>query len=381
MPTSNVFLMKIKTFLLLFQLSLFSLSACGNSSDYPTIDAESEIILTPDVLSFSSVGGDASIEVSAPSEWDATASHSWIKVSKSGTLSANGEIKLIIDGNDSREPRSGSVLVQSKSKRAEVIISQEGKDIPTGQITEPEGYSLVWCDEFDGTELNRNDWSYEVQGPGWVNNELQTYVNTAYGGMSVTEVSDGTLKIKCFKAKDEKICSARIYARVSSGWKYGIFEASIKLPKGKGTWPAFWMMPVNNDWSKTPWPKCGEIDIMEEVGYNPNYTSSSIHCESYNHVNGTQKTAERFTNGAQDDFHIYRLEWTEDYIRTYVDGNLLLSFSNDGKGNISTWPFNRAFYPILNLAWGGSWGGAMGVDENCLPAIMEIDYVRVFQKK
>lgn len=212
-----------------------------------------------------------------------------------------------------------------------------------------------------------------------MNNELQNYVNGSYDGIPVTQVDNGILSITCFKS-GTRINSGRIYAKVNEGWKYGIFEARIKLPKGKGTWPAFWMMPVNNDFSTNPWPRCGEIDIMEEVGYNPNYTSSSIHCDSYNHVKGTQKTAERYTTGAQDDFHVYRLEWTENCIRTYVDGNLLLNFPNDGAGNVATWPFNKPFYLILNLAWGGDWGGAMGVDESALPATMQVDYVRVFQK-
>ena len=140
------------------------------------------------------------------------------------------------------------------------------------------------------------------------------------------------------------------------------------------------MMPCNNDFGANPWPDCGEIDIMEEVGYHPNYTSSSIHCREYNHVKGTQKTAERLTSGAQDDFHVYRLEWTKDYITTYVDDHRLLHFANDGRGNVGTWPFSKPFYLILNLAWGGNWGGAQGVDESALPATMEVDYVRVFQQ-
>jgi beta-glucanase (GH16 family) len=154
-------------------------------------------------------------------------------------------------------------------------------------------------------------------------------------------------------------------------------EARLKLPKGKGTWPAFWMMPKNY----VSWPGSGEIDIMEEVGYNPNYTSSSIHCDAYNHTLGTQKTAEVLTAGAQDEFHVYALEWTADYIKTYVDGKQLLYFANDKQGKNATWPFSNPFYIKLNLAWGGDWGGAQGVDESCLPATYEIDYVRVFQKK
>jgi beta-glucanase (GH16 family) len=138
------------------------------------------------------------------------------------------------------------------------------------------------------------------------------------------------------------------------------------------------MMPVD---ASDGWPTCGEIDIMEEVGYHPNYTSSSIHCNSYNHTKGTQKTAERLTPGAEGEFHVYALVWTENYIQTYVDGNPLLHFDNDGAGNKNTWPFNKEFYVILNLAWGGDWGGAQGVDESALPTTMEVDYVRVFQKK
>ena len=149
---------------------------------------------------------------------------------------------------------------------------------------------------------------------------------------------------------------------------------SWRLPKGKGTWPAFWMMP--DDFSKG-WPACGEIDIMEEVGVNPDHTSSSIHCFSYNHVKGTQKTAERLTPGAESEYHVYALEWTEDYIKTYVDGEKLLEFKNDKSGNDNTWPFNKKFYIILNLAWGGDWGGYDGVNESALPCTMQVDYVRL----
>ncbi len=160
-------------------------------------------------------------------------------------------------------------------------------------------------------------------------------------------------------------------------WTYGYFEARLKLPVGKGTWPAFWMMPKNF----TAWPDDGEIDIMEEVGYRPNYVSSSIHCKAYNHAIGTQKTAEKFVASAQSEFHVYAVEWTEDYIFAYIDGVRYFTFMNDKKGIYDSWPFYKPFYLKLNLAWGGNWGGAQGVDPSCLPATYEIDYVRVFQKK
>lgn len=119
---------------------------------------------------------------------------------------------------------------------------------------------------------------------------------------------------------------------------------------------------------------------MEEVGANPNYVSSSIHCTAYNHPNNTQKTHEMYCAGAEGEFHVYTLEWTTDYIKTWVDGKEQLVFMNDKTNNDDTWPFHVAFYPILNLAWGGTWGGYKGVDESALPVTMQIDYVRIFQK-
>jgi beta-glucanase (GH16 family) len=162
----------------------------------------------------------------------------------------------------------------------------------------------------------------------------------------------------------------------AQSWTYGYFEARLILPKGKGTWPAFWMLP--KDFKN--WPDDGEIDIMEEVGYDPNNVSSSIHCKAYYHSIGTQKTAVKRVPTAQTDFHVYAVEWTADYIYGFVDGVRYFTFVNDKKGNKDTWPFNAPFYLKLNLAWGGDWGGAQGVDESILPAVYEVDYVRVYQK-
>ena len=162
----------------------------------------------------------------------------------------------------------------------------------------------------------------------------------------------------------------------SQSWTYGYFEARLKLPVGKGTWPAFWMMPKNF----TAWPDDGEIDIMEEVGYRPNYVSSSVHTKAYYHSIGTQKTAERLVATAQSEFHVYAVEWTADFVKGYIDGEKYFEFLNDHMNSKNTWPFNTPFYLKLNLAWGGNWGGAQGVDESALPTTYEIDYVRVFQK-
>ena len=238
-------------------------------------------------------------------------------------------------------------------------------------------YKLVWHDEFSTSAIASSRWTYQTAEAGWVNHELQTYVNgKSPKGTRVAESSNGTLKIHTFKEGD-KIYSARMYGKRSTGFKYGYIEARVKLPKGKGSWPAWWMFPVDG----SNWPACGEIDIMEEVGVDPNLVSSSFHTLAYNHVNHTQKTHEMYCVGAEEGFHVYAIEWTEDYMRTYVDGTEQLYLENDHEDNNDTWPFNKPFFLILNVAWGGDWGGYAGVDESALPLTMEVDYVRVWQKR
>jgi beta-glucanase (GH16 family) len=242
----------------------------------------------------------------------------------------------------------------------------------------PENYVLTWHDEFESTVKSgvpdTVNWYYNIGNHGWGNNELQNYIPGIIGSDTCALVSNGTLKIIA-KKKDNQVISARLNTKDS--WKYGYFEARLKLPKGKGTWPAFWMLSEN----QKEWPLDGEIDIMEEVGYRPNYVVASIHCKAYNHVAGSQKNNEIFVATAESDFHVYAVDWTEDYIRAYVDGKEYFEFMNDKKGDKLTWPFDVPFYLKLNLAWGGFWGGAEGVDEKVLPAVYEVDYVRVYQKK
>jgi hypothetical protein len=240
----------------------------------------------------------------------------------------------------------------------------------------PAGYSLVWQDEFDGgTSLpDASKWWYETGSHGWGNHERQHYIAGVFDRDTCALVSDGTLKISAKKVRG-KVFSVRINTEKS--WTYGYFEARMRLPAGRGTWPAFWMMPKNGK----AWPGDGEIDIMEEVGYDPGKIISTIHCNAYNHTKGTQKNGTRLLHTAQADFHVYAVEWTAEFIKGYVDGECYFTFLNDGTGNRDTWPFDKPFYLKLNLAWGGDWGGAMGVDETALPATFEIDYVRVYQRQ
>jgi len=238
----------------------------------------------------------------------------------------------------------------------------------------PLGYNLVWSDEFDETSNglpNKDEWWYEIGGGGWGNNELEVYVPGFLGTDTVAKVKDGMLTITAYQLPSQVI-SVRM--NTVKSWQYGYFEMRAKLPGGKGTWPAFWMMPKNF----TAWPKDGEIDIMEYVGYRPDVTQSSIHCTSF--YGGNSKNGTHAAPGAERNFYTYGLQWTKDSITAYINGVEYFNYPYDGKSNRDTWPFNAPFYLKLNLAIGGNWGGAQGVDPNIFPAKYVIDYVRVYQK-
>ena len=351
-----------------------ALCGCGGSGDDSepaavTITVSSEFVDVP------ADGGTYTVNVTTTGkEWGIAKSDEFFTAKAQNTAAQAGTITITVPANPVAEARTGAVTVMSGAARKTVTVSQTAAE--KAAYNAPDGYKLVWHDEFnEGTELNAADWTHEVQNSGWVNHELQNYVNhTTPKGSYVTEIMDGTLRIHCLK-EDGKIYSGRVYAKVKSGWTYGYIEASIKLPKGKGTWPAFWMMPVNFK----SWPADGEIDIMEEVGYHPDYVSSSLHANAHVHSNGTQVTHEMYCKGAEGEFHTYAIEWTAQNITTFVDGKVQLSYDNRGLGR-DDWPYNDPFYVIFNLAWGGDWGGQQGVDENALPVTMEVDYIRVFQK-
>ena len=374
----------LNTFLLSLAVALWGCGGSDNDDPQPTttITVSQESISVPDA------GGTYTISITTTGkEWNAYADQDFITVEAKNTVAQSGTLTVTVPANPTTSARTGTVTVMSGAARKAINVSQEAA--AQSAYNAPDGYTLVWQDEFTGPtdplanyvaggsyELNQNDWTHEVKNAGWVNHELQNYVNhkTPEGAL-VTEVKNGTLRITALK-ENGKIYSGRVYAKVKSGWTYGYIEASIKLPKGKGTWPAFWMMPVNF----RSWPADGEIDIMEEVGYHPDYVSSSLHANAHVHSNGTQITHEMKCPGAEGEFHTYAILWTAKNITTYVDGQVQLSYDNRGLGR-DDWPYDDPFYVIFNLAWGGDWGGAQGVDESALPATMEVDYVRVFQKK
>lgn len=230
---------------------------------------------------------------------------------------------------------------------------------------------LVWSDEFNAAGAPAaNHWDYDTGGGGWGNNELQTYTNTRTNSW----VANGKLYIKAIKANNNWT-SARLVTRQKGDWLYGRIEVKAKLPSGKGTWPAIWMLPT--DWVYGSWPSSGELDIMEHVGYDPGQIYGTAHTEAYNHSLGTQKGGNIYVADAMTAFHVYAIEWDAEQIRWYVDDQLYFTFNNEHK-TYKEWPFDKRFHLLLNIAIGGDWGGAQGIDPNLNEATMEVDYVRVY---
>ncbi len=255
-------------------------------------------------------------------------------------------------------------------------VVNNADNIKSSKKTEDK-WKLTWSDEFDKKGLpDSNKWNYDTGGHGWGNNELQFY--TLKDPLNAF-VENGVLKITARKQlkENKQFTSARLITKNKASFKYGKFEISAKLPAGKGTWPAIWMLGEN--YEKEYWPDCGEIDIMEHVGYIKDSIFGTIHSAAYNGMLGTQKTKSIFISNPYSAFHTYALEWSPDKMDFFVDGILYNQILNE---HLTTkeWPFDHSFFLILNLAVGGNWGGKMGVDETIFPAVLEIDYVRAFQK-
>ncbi len=240
-----------------------------------------------------------------------------------------------------------------------------------------EGFNLVWNDEFnvDG-KPDDTKWDYDIGGSGWGNNELQYYTSDSIN----VRVNNGKLEIEAqyYPNSDYKYTSARIITKNKGDWLYGRVEVKAKLPTGLGTWPAIWMLPT--DWEYGGWPQSGEIDIMEHVGYDPNVIHGTVHTEAFNHSIGTQVGKQITIPTAISDFHIYAVEWSDDKIDFYIDENKYFTFNNQNK-TYKEWPFDKRFHLIMNIAFGGNWGGLHGIDNSIFPVQMDIEYVRVYEKE
>ncbi|NNF36463.1 MAG: glycoside hydrolase family 16 protein [Saprospiraceae bacterium] len=246
-----------------------------------------------------------------------------------------------------------------------------------------DGYHLVWNDEFEIDGLpDSTKWNYDHGDGcphvcGWGNNELQYYTKKR---LENARVSNGKLIIEAHKEKkgNKEFTSARLISRGKADWKYARIEVRAKLPSGRGTWPAIWML--STDWNYGGWPESGEIDIMEHVGYQADSIFGTVHTKAYNHGINTHVGNSAFYPDAESSFKTYTIEWSADKIDWFVDDNHYFSFHNEHK-TFNEWPFDQRFYLIMNLAVGGNWGGVEGVAEDIWPQKLEVDYVRIYEKK
>jgi len=239
----------------------------------------------------------------------------------------------------------------------------------------------VWSDEFNYTGLpDPKKWDYDVGGKGWGNKEAQFYTARRKEN---ARVEGGHLIIEARKEhwEENEYTSARLVSRNKGDWTYGRFEVRAKLPSGRGTWPAIWMLPTG--WIYGGWPSSGEIDIMEHVGFDPDVVHASVHTRAYNHTINTQKTAQIKIPTSRSKFNVYAVEWTPEEIRGFVNDRHYFTFRNERLTNPAAdyreWPFDKPFHLLLNLAVGGGWGGQKGVDPSIWPQRLVIDYVRVYQ--
>lgn len=243
----------------------------------------------------------------------------------------------------------------------------------------PKGYTkLVFQDEFNKAGMpDTTKWVYEK---GYIRNgEMQYYTArrrencyTADGLLHIVALNDSAR----IDGEIRPVTSASIQTRGKHFWKYCYVEVRAKLPKCLGSWPAIWMMPEKSVYGS--WPRSGEIDIMEHVGYDPDKVHFSVHSLKYNHMINTQFTSHTVMPGTDKEFHVYGLEWKEDSITWFIDGKPYYTVTNEKTG-WEAWPFDQDFYLKLNQAFGGGWGGSQGVNLKELPQDYQIDYVRIYQ--
>ena len=245
-------------------------------------------------------------------------------------------------------------------------------------------FALVWSDEFDGMNGSSPDltkWTFDIGGGGWGNDELETYTDRPENA----HIEDGLLVIQVLNETytgpdniPRDYTSARLKTQGLHQWTYGRVEARMKLPYGRGLWPAFWML--GSDFGQVDWPESGEIDVMENIGREPSIIHGTIHGPGYVGDNGISSSytlpgGQRFA----DDFHVFAIEWEANVIRFYVDGNVYATRTPSELPSGTNWVFNKPFFIILNVAVGGDWPGNPD-STTIFPQTMLVDYVRVYQR-
>jgi beta-glucanase (GH16 family) len=237
-----------------------------------------------------------------------------------------------------------------------------------------DGWKLTWHDEFDGTEIDRANWTYDLGGGGWGNGEMQYYTDRTQNA----RLENGYLVIEAHQEKygGSYYTSARLKSQGLQEFQYGRLEARLKVPAGKGLWPAFWMLGSN--FAQIGWPDCGEIDIMEYIGREPDLIMGTLHGPGYSGALGISKW-NRQTYPIADDFHTFAIEWDEQQISWFYDGVKYHTVKREDVGN-RTWAFDQPFFFIINLAVGGTLGGMVS-PQTTFPVQYLVDYVRVYERQ
>jgi beta-glucanase (GH16 family) len=247
------------------------------------------------------------------------------------------------------------------------------------------GYTLAWSDEFssaNGSAPDATKWAYDLGGGGWGNQELESYTSRTQN----IQIQNGNLVITALQENytgtdgiARNYTSARLKTQNLFTQAYGRFEARIKIPKGQGIWPAFWML--GNDISQNGWPKCGEIDIMENIGREPGIVHGSLHGpSSVAHTSDSASTVSLPPGkNYSDDFHIYAIQWEPGAVRFYVDSDNYATLTQAQWPVGGQWVFDHPFFMIMNVAVGGVWPGSPDASTQ-FPQQMLVDYVRVYSK-
>ena len=331
------------------------------------------------------------VTVTADADWGSSvADPAWCTVYPTGGVKGETKVKVTIKKNILTEARQNEITFRTTSSKTTVKVTQETSTTGEAMFV-PEGYKLFWSDEFDGPSLNADNWTCETGGHGWGNAELQYYTDRPEN----VDVRDGKLVITARKESYQgaTATSARLITLGKVFFKYGYVVASIKLPKtANGLWPAFWMM--GNDFKSKGWPNCGEIDILEmgnsggiNNGTQEKFLNGACHWGEPNHA----YYGPSYTNSysVQDgEFHTFTCIWDENQVAMYIDLDTNPNAKPYFKMNIKDFgdnEFRKDNFILLNLAVGGNFPGIHDINKVTAlsggPAEMEVDYVRVFQKK
>lgn len=302
-------------------------------------------------------------------------SGTYITLHKDGSPLNTGThpMKLHVSGGEAAIDWIRFSLIREREVTPEVLTQNTGGD----------EWVIAWSDEFETDGMpDETKWTYDIGNWGWGNNELQYYT---VARSENARVENGNLIIEARKYDmAEPWTSARLTTRGKTSFVYGRIEFRAKVPKERGNWAAGWTLGDAYA-DELSWPYCGEIDIMECVGFEINDTTgnglhhASVHCGAYYFKLNNQPTGITDVQNMNDEFHLYAIEWTPDYIKAYVDD--LHYFTYEDTSDALTWPFNEPQNIIVNLAMGGGWGGAQGMDETITSQQLVVDYVRVYERR